>query len=164
MEFKKDKGMRKLIDQTIIDRRIASAPGWFYQLNWSTPHDVTTVRNKNIPCYSGVYAFSSDDNPHILSSHIVYLGRSLNLNYRVPVYLRRLKKYSSSKPSKQISVEMLVKYYKEKYPKMFVRWAGVVGYKDVEGGLISLFDPEFNFRDENDQILPDDALLPEDWI
>jgi hypothetical protein len=47
---------------------------------------------------------------------------------------------------------------------VYVRWAGVLAARDLEGTLIELFDPRLNNKDEHRNGFSDDELIPDDLL
>lgn len=150
---------------------MSDMPAWYGQLKWSSPaYPVTefvagTRPHTHIVAGAGLYAFTSD--PEALSPrNALYIGKAdgsrQTLRSRLGVYIRRLRR-SSGTPSKHAGLELLNRHYMASPQALFVRWCGCILTREVEGGLIDLFDPLFNNKEER-LGLDDDELIPEVYL
>ncbi len=151
---------------------MTSMPAWFDQLSWRNPpvpviHFVTSIVDRSIiAAGAGVYVFTSDDQA-LSPTNVKYVGKAdgakQTLRSRLSVYFRRFAK-PNGKPTKHQGLEALLALYVANPNALFVRWAGCVVAREIEGSLIALFDPECNFKDEHRLGYDDDELIPADYL
>lgn len=139
-------------------------PRWYHQLRWSEPVLLTALNWADVPAGSGLYVFTRDMSP-LSPANVLYVGKSdgarQTLRNRLGVYYRRL---TGGKPVKHAGCEDLYRYFRQAGEVLFVRWAGVVVARELEGTLLSLFDPPFNHRDEHRTGFADDELIPAEML
>jgi hypothetical protein len=143
---------------------------WFEQLKWEGPFCVhSLVAGAPWPGIetngSGVYVFTGDPGS-LLKSRVLYIGKSdgakQTLKRRVSAYIRRMRRpFPPLRP--HAGMESLCDYYRAQPHALFVRWAGCVVSRDIEGRLIEFYEPEFNGRDEA-IVYCDDEPIPLEFL
>lgn len=151
---------------------MASMPLWFSQLRWQDPaipvtHFLTEKVGRDvIPAGAGIYVFSIDDQA-LSGRNVVYIGKAdgahQTLRSRLGVYFRRFAR-PGGKPSKHAGLEYLCKCYQQTPNALYVRWAGCVVAREIEGELISIFDPIYNSKDEHHSGYDEDSLIPAAYL
>jgi hypothetical protein len=149
---------------------MSDMPAWYGQLTWSHPiafsKFVSDTGTRDVVADgAGLYAFTMD--PAALSPrNVLYVGKAdgarQTLRKRIGVYERRLRR-PQGPPSKHAGLELLCARYVASPSSMFVRWCGCILTRDVEGGLIDLFDPPCNNKEERIG-LDDDELIPDIYL
>jgi hypothetical protein len=134
-------------------------PRWFGQLRWSPAHAIATIEARSIPEGAGIYVFTSSPGP-LSRGTVLYVGKAdgaiQTLRRRIGTYLSR---FRGGKATRHGGKEDLADFVSsEGAGRVFVRWAGCVMARDVEGGLIDMFEPTFNRRDEIPGIAYDETL------
>jgi hypothetical protein len=142
-------------------------PKWFDQLTWSPAQQVQSLNVDLAPPGAGLYLFTKDKEP-VTAKNALYIGKSdgarQTLRNRLGVYARRFKDYPGGRKSRHAAMELLAAYNRAHPERCFVRWAGVVVARELEGRLIELFDPDFNNKDEHRCGFSDDELLPDELL
>lgn len=142
-------------------------PVWFGQLVWSEPVNVGALRPAAIPPGAGLYAFTKDAG-EMTPGNVLYIGKAdgarQTLRTRLQVYKRRLAAAPGGRKSTHAGLEKLAAYYGSRTGELFLRWAGVVVARDLEGRLIELFDPQFNGKDEHRFGFSDQERIPDDML
>lgn len=139
-------------------------PVWYSQLRWSAPELVHCLDEQTIPLGAGLYAFTND--PTQLGAHnALYVGKAdgarQTLRTRLGAYRRRFAAYPSGKQSRHYGMERLAEYFHAHPNELYIRWAGVVVARELEGTLILMFDPRFNNKEEHRHGFADDELIPD---
>jgi hypothetical protein len=146
---------------------MSELPLWYPQLKWSQPHLVATIAQKDLPLGAGLYVFTRDGNIGLSDRNVLYVGKAdgagQTLQTRVGVYLRCLRSKSDKLP-RHAGLRDLVAYGRASAGALFLRWAGVVVGRELEGRLIQLFDPPFNHKEEHRIGYMDDELIPEFYL
>lgn len=141
-------------------------PRWYSQLQWSAPQRVLDLDPEAAPLGAGIYVYTENDLP-LSPTNVLYVGKAdgarQTLRSRIGVYLRRFRS-PTGKPSKHAGLEQLNGHFRTRPTALFLRWAGVVAARDVEGRLIELFDPDFNNKDEHRHGFADDELIPDEYL
>ncbi|TXC83633.1 hypothetical protein [Paraburkholderia azotifigens] len=151
---------------------MTSMPIWFSQLTWRAPpipvtHFVANlVKRDVIPLGAGIYIFSTNDQP-LSAGNVLYVGKAdgarQTLQRRLDVYFRRFAR-PGGKPSRHAGLELLNKMYREAPNALYVRWAGCVVAREIEGELIWIFDPVCNSKDEHRSGYDEDTLIPAEYL
>ena len=110
---------------------------------------------------SGLYAFTTNDQA-LSKGNVLYIGKTdgvrQSLRRRLGQYINRLSK-TGGPSSGHAGMELLAGYYAPPAKPLFVRWCGCTLTRETEGGLIDLFNPEFNGKSEG-CALSDDERIP----
>lgn len=151
---------------------MTSMPLWFAQLRWQDPpipvtHFVASMIDRAvIPPGAGIYIFSTD-NQALSARNVVYVGKAdgarQTLQTRLGVYFRRFAR-PAGKPSKHAGLENLFALYQQAPNALYVRWAGCIVAREIEGDLISIFDPICNGKDEHHSGYDEDSLIPAEYL
>lgn len=145
-------------------------PAWFTQLTWSEPVPVTRLVTGaldagQIVAGAGLYVFSTDPAP-LSPANVLYVGKAdgarQTLRSRLGVYIRRLGRVGG-KASRHAGLEQIYHHHVATPHQLFVRWCGCLLTRDVEGGLIDLFDPPYNNKGER-LTLDDDERIPDIYL
>lgn len=151
---------------------MTSMPCWFSQLQWCDPpvavtHFVANIVSRElIPHGAGIYVFSTDDQA-LTATNVLYVGKAdgarQTLRSRLGVYFRKFAR-QTCKPSKHAGLECLCKTYQKTPNALFVRWAGCVVAREIEGELINIFNPACNAKDEHRYGYDEDEFIPAEYL
>jgi hypothetical protein len=136
---------------------------WYKQLKWSKPKSVSKVQSKDIPQETGLYIFTRTGNP-LDRFNVLYVGKAdggkSGLRQRLGSYFRYFRRPSSPLPKRHHGKRDLVVHHRGLAgPGIYLRWAICACPTEVEGGVIDMFDPPYNYKREY-RMLDDDESLP----
>ncbi len=144
---------------------MSDLPRWYSQLRWSSPHPIAVLNRSEIPPGAGIYAFTTNTAP-LSKENVLYIGKAdgakQTLRTRLSVYFRHFA--SNRLTSEHSGLEDLARHYQQNPSRLYVRWAGCIMARDIEGSLIFRFDPIYNHKDEYRFGISDDELIPESML
>ncbi len=137
-------------------------PGWFTELNWSTPAKFDELRTgkTSIPPGSGVYIFTNYAGPLVKNYGVLYVGKANSLALRVrhylhdpaevPIYSRKVSGRMASGLKHPGKTQLLVQIaqYSRNVPLsnvgIWIRWQESSEPLLLEKKLIMYLQPAFN--------------------
>lgn len=145
----------------------SDTPLWFGQLPWSSPTIFSALSPSSVPPGAGLYVFTRDAGS-LTPGNTLYVGKAdgarQTLRNRLGVYRRRFAAYPGGSKTTHAGLELLAEYYGSHAGELYIRWAGVIVARELEGSLIGLLSPEFNQKDEHRIGYADDELIPNEYL
>src|SRR5690349_11334594 len=122
-------------------------PLWYTQVQFNAPRPLPIIRlARDIPDRSGCYVFTSDGGP-LKPGHVLYIGKALRLNRRLPGYLVD---YMRTAPTRHKGRAFLFEYRHDHGDRnLFLRWTTYGDPAQLEASLIDYLEPLFNDRMES---------------